>query len=270
MGSRRCSPRSSSARSVASCRFAIAVVSGDALLVTNFSKELRGLLFGNPFGEIYPPRQNPPPPIVDGRTHALRVLKRYFQELQFNRSGGTDENGVVRPPITFTLPERDIHIEWPDNPEDVHLPAIALLAEDRGQYEAIGMTSYVDEESRNKYGDDTIIIWMSEYQETFVVELWAQTKAQRRAILAGLEVAFSPLQQMAGIRFRMPEYFDQLVCFELQNKEIVEDDLAVRNRRRARLRVLMRFNVVALVNATDFAPVVTVDESGPDQEGDGG
>lgn len=236
----------------------------------NFSKELRALIFGNPFGEVYPPRKNPPPPVEDGRTVALRILKKYFRELVFVRRGGKDANGVEQPPIQFQIPERDIHVEWPDNPEDVHLPAIALLAEDRGEFDAIGQTTYVDEESRDKYGPDTILIWMSEYQETFVVELWCQTKAQRRAMIAGLEVAFSPLQQMAGIRFKMPDYFDQLVCFELQNKEIVEDDLAVRNRRRARFRVLMRFNVVALVNAADFSPVLVLDESPDSSEGEGG
>lgn len=234
----------------------------------NFSKELKALLFGNPFGEVYPARPNPPTPVVDGRTHALRVLKRYFQEIVFVRSGGKDASGNELPPISFQIPERDIHIEWPDNPEDAHLPAIAFLAEDRGQYETIGMTNYVDEESRDKYGPGTILIWMSEYQETFVVELWTQTKAQRRSMISGLEVAFSPLQQMAGIRFKMPDYFDQLVCFELQDKEIVDDDLAVRNRRRARFRVLMRFNVVALVNAADFEPVVTVDDGDESDDSD--
>lgn len=239
---------------------------GTLLFVPNFSKELRALLFGNPFGEVYPPRRNPPPPIVDGRTHALRILKRYFQELEFVRAGGKDGNGVELPPISFRVPERDIHVEWPDAPEDVHLPAIAFLGEDRGNYDSIGMTSYVEEASRDVYAPGTILVWMSEYQETFVVEVWSQTKAERRSIIAGLEVAFSPLQQMAGIRFKMPDYFDQLVCFELQDKEIVDDDLAVRNRRRARLRVLMRFNVVALVNAEDFTPIVTVaDDAAPDE-----
>ena len=233
----------------------------------NFSKELRDLLQGNPFGEVYPPRPNPPPPIVDGRTVALRLLKRYFSELVFYRSGGTDPNGVQQPNIAFQVQDRDIHIEWPDSPEDVHYPAIAFLSEDRADYDAIGLTSYVEEASRDVYQEGTILIWLSEYVENFVIEIWARTKAERRSLLAGIEQALNPLQQMYGIRFVMPDYFNQLVCFALNDREVVEDDLAIRNRRRARLRVEMRFNVVALVNAVDFQPMVTVEA---DVDADGG
>ncbi len=233
----------------------------------NFSKELRDLLYGNPFGEVYPPRDNPPPPVADGRTEALRILKKYFQELTFYRAGGQDAAGIELPPIAFKIPERDLHIEWPDGPEDVHLPAVAFLSEDRADYDSIGLTSYVDEATRDVYAPNTVIIQMAEYQENFVVELWTATKAERRAILSGLEVAFFPLQQMAGIRFQMPAYFGQLVCFQLQDREMIEDDLAIRNRRRAKLRVEMRFNVVALVNATDFTAIVTADVDGESETG---
>lgn len=225
----------------------------------NFSDEIRKVLFGDPFGEVWPPKPNPPSPPLDGRTAALRLLKKYFSELVFYRTGPVDPvRGQRLEPIRFQVPERDIHVEWPDAVEDDRLPAIALLSEDRANYDSIGLTNYVDEASRDKYAPDTFLIWMYEYQETFLAELWCETKAQRRALIAGIEQAMSPLQQMAGIRFRMADYFDQLVCFELQNRELVDDDFAVKNRRRARLRILMRFNVVALVNAVDFQPVVEV------------
>jgi hypothetical protein len=236
--------------------------------VPNFSKEIRALLFGNPFGEVFPPRPNPPPPVVDGRTVALRILKKYFSELTFYRSGGKDPAGNALEPISFQVPDRDIHIEWPDDPENVHFPAIAFLSEDRADYDSIGLTSYVEEASRDVYQKDTIIIWLSEYVENFVIEIWTDTKAERRSILAGLEQAMVPLQQMYGIRFRMPDYFDQLVCFALQDREVVEDDMAVRNRRKARLRVEMRFNVVALVNAADFEPSVRIDVDADEAGGD--
>jgi len=56
--------------------------------------------------------------------------------------------------------------------------------------------------------------------------------------------------------------------FQLQDREVVEDDMAVRNRRRARLRVEMRFNVVALVNAVDFEPVITAVADGDEISGE--
>lgn len=233
-----------------------------------FTKELRAVLFGNPFGEVYPPRDNPAPPVADGRTTALRILKKYFQELTFYRAGGKDAAGHELPPIAFQFPERDIHVEWPDDAENIHLPAVAFLSEDRAEYDSIGLTSYVDEATRDVYGPGTIIIQMAEYQEKFVVEIWTATKAERRAILSGLEIAFFPLQQMAGIRFQMSDYFGQLVCFSLEDREMVEDDLAIRNRRRARLRVEMRFNIVALVNAVDFSPTVAISNELPESPED--
>lgn len=223
------------------------------------SKEIREILQGNPFGDVYPPRPNPPAPVVDGRTAALRLLKKYFQELIFRRSGGRDpRSGAELPPIEFRIPERDIHVEWPDNVEEVHLPAIAFLSTAAATYEAIGMVSYVEEASRDVYQKDTILIWLSEFVETFVIEIWAETKSQRRAMLAGIEQAMTPTEQMYGLRFRMREYFDQFACFSMVDRELVDDEFATKNRRRAKIRVELRYNVVALVNATDFQPVVTV------------
>lgn len=230
-----------------------------------FSKEILDLLhgpppFGNPFGRVFPFREALIPPLVDGRTAALRILKKYFQEITFYRHGGFDPNSkAALPPISWRLAERDIHIEWPDAPEDVHFPAIAFLSTAPAQYESIGMTSYVDESSLDKFGPGTVLTWLSEYVETFQIELWCETKAQRRALLVGIERAMSPLEYMAGIRFRMPDYYDQLVCFSLNTRQLVDDELAVRNRRKAILEVEMRFNVVALYPVNQLQPDVRID-----------
>ncbi len=152
-----------------------------------FSKEVRDVLWGDPFGEVYPKREPPRSPVYDGRTAALRILKLYFQELTFYRPGGRDaRTGEQNAPIAFQVPERDIHVEWPDDEEDLKLPALALLAQAPADYDAIGMTNYVQEETRDKYSPGTVLIWMSEAVEKFVVEVWAETKQQRRSIKAGM------------------------------------------------------------------------------------
>ncbi len=224
-----------------------------------FSKEVRDVLVGDPFGEVFPKREPPPPPIYDGRTAALRILKKYFSELTFYRAGGRDAGGDQKDPIPFKIPYRDIHVEWPDDEDDLHLPALAFLAQGPADYDSIGLTNVVEENTVGVYSSGTVLIWMSEYQEKFGIDIWAETKAQRRAIIAGLEQALSPIQQMAGIRFRMPDYYDQLVCFELQTRELFDDEQSTFVRRRARLTVEMRFNVVALVNVETLQPVVTLD-----------
>jgi hypothetical protein len=222
------------------------------------TKEVRDVLWGNPFGEVYPRRPTPIPPVYDGRTAALRILRKYISELTFYRPGGKDVIGNQKDPIAFSIAERDIHVERPDDEEEMRLPALALLAKTNGDYEAIGMTSVVEEDSFEKYAPGTVLIWMSEYSENFDIEIWAETKQQRRAITLGLEQALSPIEQMAGIRFLMPDYYEQLVCFELQTREVIEDDTDLLVRRKAKMEVQMRFNVVALVPVNLLEPAVDV------------
>lgn len=222
------------------------------------SKEVLKVLWNQPFGTVYPPRPNPPPLVEDGRTVALRTLKRYFEDLVFYRPGGRDpKSGERLAPIPFSIPARDIHVEWPDDEVELRLPAIALLSQEAANYDAIGLTNYIDEKTRDEFAPGTVVMLMGEYVENIVVEVWANTKAQRRSMLVGIEQALSPLEQMAGLRFVMPDYYGQLVCFSLQSREVVDDEEGVLARRKARMVVQMTFNCAALVNVQPLIPVVT-------------
>jgi len=225
---------------------------------------IRKLLFGTPFGEVYPAREPPPPLALDGRTVALRLLRRYLAALTFYRTGATVIDPETRQPtagapVAFAIPENSIHIEWPDYEEDLVFPCISLLATAPAEMLAIGLTGYVEENSRDVFAPGTIVQWMSEYKENIALEIWASSKAERRAILSGLEAALSPTEQMYGLRFSMPDYFNELVCFTVSNREIFEDPDAARNRRRARLMIEMRFNLVALVNYNPLVGIVKVE-----------
>lgn len=225
----------------------------------NFSPELRRVIVGNPWGEVHPSRPPPPPPPYDGRTAALRVLKKYISELTFFRSGGVDGDGTAKDPIPFQIATRDIHVEWPDDEATLRLPSIALLgAGAPADYDNLGMTTNVEEDSVGKYGPGTVLIDIAEHTENVAIEIWAETKPQRRAILAGLEQALSPLEQMAGIRFRCPDYYDQFACFSMNTKEYVDDETAVFARRKARIVAQLRIKVVRLVNVEFLNPVPTM------------
>ncbi len=170
------------------------------------SKEVRDVLWMDPFGTVYPPRPNPPPLVEDGRTVALKTLRRYFEDLTFYRPGGRHPASKERlPPIAFKIPHRDIYVEWPDDETELRLPAIALLAQQAADYDTIGMTTYVDESSQDVYSPGTVLNVMGEYVENFVIDIWADTKPHRRSMLIGLEQALSPFEQMAGLRFIMPD-----------------------------------------------------------------
>jgi hypothetical protein len=228
------------------------------------SKALRAILWGQPFGDVWPKRDVPRPPLYDGRTAALRILRRYFSELVFYRPGGRDLEGRQKDPIAFQVPDRDIHVEWPDDEPNLRSPSIVFLSQQAADYDAIGMTSRVDE----TWPDKThLLTWMSEYDEDFAIEIWAETKQQRRALILGIEQALSPLEYMAGIRFVMPEYYGQLCCFSLQSREVIDDEQATVLRRKARMIVKLRFNVCALYPATIMRPDVKIEVDADEDTG---
>ena len=219
-----------------------------------FPPELRPLLFGNPFGEVFPPRQNPRFLSVDGRTAAMRVLKQYISFLQFFRPGD-----IGKPPIPFSIPLEDIHIEWPDNEVNLRFPSIVFLSQGKANYDAIGLGTNLIEATADQFAPGTALQVQSEYTENFVIEIWAAKKPERRAILAGLEVALTPTEQMYGIRFTVPEYYDQVCRFTLNDREIFDEPDGALNRRRARLYLEMTINMVALVNYRRIEPLMKTD-----------
>lgn len=212
----------------------------------NLSKRLRSLLFGDPFGEVFPARAPPPPATqsVDGRTHALRVLRDYVCELVFYLPM---EEGC--PPKPFQLLPENFLIDPPGSSHEWKFPSIAVQQVADGDYNAIGLTSYVEEETRDVYAPGTVVQWQDEYEEKFHLEVSGSQAPEVRSIIAGLETAISPTEQMSGLRFRMPDYFDQLVCFTLNRRNVGGDADSTRGRRVAKLELAMRFNIVALVNS---------------------
>ncbi len=221
-----------------------------------FTPELRNLLQGSPFGEIYPPRANPSQLAFDGRTAALRILRKYICNLTFFR-----QMGAGQPNKAFSILPKNFFIEWPDSETDAVLPSVAVIPA-RAPYNVIGLVSYVEEDTIDVYGKGTIVQWQSEAVEKLNLEVRASSRAERRGILAGIEVAMSPTEQMSGLRFKMPEYFNQLVCFTLNSREVMDDAESAKNRRRAQFEIEMRYNVVALVNYVpmQFTADVAVDD----------
>jgi hypothetical protein len=223
----------------------------------DLSPELLALLQGTPWGTVYPGRPNPPPLAVDGRTVALRILRKYLSEVQYVREGDRLPDGRRGAPIQFRVPESNIFIGWPDYEATMDFPTITILHAP-GNYNPIGLANYVEEHTRDKYGRGTVVSWMSEYEEDIILELWAGKKPELRALLAGIETVLSPTELMSGVRFRMPDYFDELVVFSAGTRQEFDEADSARNRRRARLEVNMRFTVVALVNYAAAVPELKV------------
>jgi hypothetical protein len=217
------------------------------------SDRLRKLLFGTPWGETFPP--SPPPRTLakDGRTVALEILREYVCNLDFFRPMALNQ-----PPQKFNIDPENFHLEWPDNVVDFVSPSVVIIPGQPATYEVIGLTTYVEEETRDVYGPGTVLQWQSEHTELFELEVWTDSIVLRRSVIAGLENALTPTEQMFGLRFRMPDYFNELVCFTLFHKNLVDGPMSANRRRKVQFGIHMRFNIVALVNYRTLKPTVTV------------
>ncbi len=219
---------------------------------SNLPKRVLDLVFGDPWGSVWPKRAPVPAALqqVDGRTVALRVLRDYVCALVFYLPGEVTPGArKAGPPIPFQVRPENFHIEWQRVEADNFKMPCVVVEGSRGDYDAIGLVSYVEEETRDRYAPGTVLQWQAEYVETINLELWASEEPALRSMLAGIETAISPTEQMSGLRFRMPDYYDELVCFTLNRRENYGEADASKGRRRAQVEVEMRFNVVALVDA---------------------
>ena len=207
----------------------------------------------SPFGRVWPPRAEEPTPAVDARTHALRRFRQFLSLLRFNR---TDQGSHV---IPFQVPIANILIEQPDDPKVLKFPSIAILP-GVGQNEPVGLgPPKVIEETADVFGLGTALVLESEYSETLTVEVWASTRAERRALVAGISVALRAVEDSYSTRIKLPEYFDQVAEFWLDETRYIDDPDVVRGRRRAHLMVGLRVPEVYLINVERFQGYATVE-----------
>jgi hypothetical protein len=206
-------------------------------------------------GEVYPPRAAPPASPIDARTAGLFALKDYIAELTFNRPGDS-----VSSYISFQIARKDIHIEQPDNVVDVVFPSIAIEAGVANT--ELPRTGFYDESSVDVYGKGTVLWVTGEHQETVSLHIFGSKRAERRALLSGLENSFSPVEEIGGMTLVCPTYYDQVACFSVISTHRPDDYDSSLNRREGIIQLDMRINIVQLVNYTMFSPnVITVVET---------
>ena len=193
---------------------------------------------------------------INPRTLALRWLGRYIAELTFFRPG--DQGGK---PIPFTVPFDNYQVGRPDYDKDMPFPGVAITGQPV-EHLYPGFTPWLDESTVDLYGRGTVVQIVNEAREELLMEIWGNKLPELRAIWSGLEVMFAPVEEMFGLRLKMPDYFNTTVCFTLLRSEWQDDEPAVRNRRSAHLYVEMRFCTSKLVNysiLTVNAAVTTAD-----------
>jgi hypothetical protein len=149
----------------------------------------------------------------------------------------------------------NIHIEWAEAKTDAVTPSIAVQPGDH-EFVPMGLTSFLDERTRDVFGLGTVLEVQSEYVETFELEITAQRRAERRAMLAGLQSALSPTEQRFGVVFALPAYYGQTARFTPKGGRLGHEMSEALNRRKAWLRVELRVNVVRLVHYAPMIPIV--------------
>lgn len=213
------------------------------------------------YGNVYPPRPPQPLPTTDPRTAALKVYADFLSTLEFRVPGMKNTNETIK----FQVPRNRIYIEEPDNVDDgASLPRI-VFSPGRGKYDYFNLgPARVLEDTVDVWAPGTALISPGDYVETFTLEVWAAKRAERRAIIAGIEATMLDEETSTTLRLILPRYYEFIAEFSLENRELVEEPVeSVRNRRRAHLYIELRVQIGQLVAVNTLKPYVFT-EVGPE------
>jgi hypothetical protein len=211
------------------------------------------LLYGTPQDDSFPIRPDPGNPPLDGRTASLQELGRYLTGLVFCRVGP-----IGGQPIFFSIPLENFYVEEPGPEQDLEFPSMVVVGSESGidgdwgggTASRIGGKVPLDN-TLNLFGYNTALVPQGEHEEVVELEVWSTEKPELRGIVAKLEQAFNPTQERSGVLLALPNYYFQTARFvHYGTRWPVEG--AVRNRRKAVLKIWMAFDVVELVNVSQM------------------
>lgn len=205
-------------------------------------------------GVVGTPNGGPRIDVQPGREESLEALGAYLLTATFLRQ---NEGGV---PIAFKL--EAFSAEQPTSSTDLLFPSIGILP-GKGEKIPTGLTPYIEETTRDLFGVGTVLRSLAtDYREVLQLEVWAASRAERRAILAGLDALFSPTEDVYGLRLRIPAFFNSVATFTPTGKQI-DESTANTNRRKAMYEVELRYAEQHLVSYVPFTPSTVVDVEPP-------
>lgn len=212
--------------------------------------------FYTPVGTVYPVIPKPPPVTTDARTSALKVLREYISELTFYKPGINNSNQN----ISFQIPFDQIHIDQPDNETSEVYPTIVF---EPGNVE-LWYSGYFDEQSMDEFGKGTVLFVHGEQIEHITVRIKTMFRADRRAVMAGLERALSPFEQIwGGMRlFCGSDYYNQTPGFFIDTTRVIDGPESANNRREATISLSMHVQIVELVNYKAIIPLTPTTTDG--------
>jgi hypothetical protein len=201
------------------------------------------------WNDVWPPQAPPLSGHFAARDRALTRLLDYLAEVTWRHTGASKDGE----PIEFKIRRCYMFLEQPESEIKMGFPAIAVLQNRNAPLAPTIGPPTVLEETRDRYGKDTVLVQVGELAEDVVLDCWFETRAQRRAVHAGMEGGVLHTNQ-GPLYLTLPRYFDRVVSFEFQAAQRFDGDSAIRNRRELQITVSMRVESVFLVLMRELDP----------------
>ena len=136
----------------------------------------------------------------DSRTAVARGLMEYLQGLQVQAVGGR----------FFDI--KSANETWAQAEQQAEYPALAIVPEGPGEYQATTLTSGLGPQIPAPDGR-----WPSTrgtFSQSLRIELYTNDPKSQAAISFAIEQAFAPVDWMYGFRLVLPHYFGAIARFE--------------------------------------------------------
>lgn len=188
-------------------------------------------------------------PTLDARNAAAQVLATYLESLTF-RVWSSD--GKCR---DFRL--NSVQHSWPEPEVALDYPT-ASITEGPYEYEPHGLVPSMLEDTVDTYCAGHVLWKTGELVTSFQVDVWTTNEAEREAIAAELERAFSPGESRSGVLLGGHErYFDRSVRATIETMERQDTQTTTWGReRRLRVEVAVEMDVVHSRQVSELQPTV--------------
>ncbi len=205
------------------------------------------ILSGVRWNQVWPPQT--PPGLKDNsaRDYALDRLFDYLSHVVWRHTG--TEGSTVE----FEIERCRMFVEQPESSVKLKFPAVAVLPNTNAPEAPWLHSPVVLEDTYDRFGEKTVLVKTAELSEDIVLDMWFETRAQRRAVQAGLE---GPVltTEMGPLYLTLPDYFDRVAVFNFVSSRRFDGDFAVKNRRELQVTINLRVECVFLVLMRDFEP----------------
>lgn len=224
--------------------------------------KFEGLVEGTAWNEVWPEQQPPGLNHLSARDYALERLFDYLATVTWRHTGRTRDSE----PVEFQIQRCRMFVEQPEADITLAFPAIAVLPNNNApEAEWLGPPVLIDDGRQGiepatyeGFGDHTVLVQTAELSEEVILDMWFETRAQRRAVQAGLET--SVLNTQAGpLYLTLPDYYDRIAVFTFKGSRRFDGDFAVKNRRELQVTLNLRVECVFPVLMRDFDPHFVVE-----------